>query len=170
MKPEIWKSVPGYPFYEVSSNGRVRRVAPAHGAKVGRILKSWISVGYPYVSLWGSNKKTSTPVHRLVALAFLPAPNPGQTQVAHNDGDGENNTVDNLRWATPTENMSDRLRHGTHYHGERNPSAKLSTDQVRQIRKRCAAGEVHQVVAADFGICRQNVSDIAAGRRWGGVV
>jgi len=170
MSKEIWKSIPGHPFYEVSSIGRVRRMGPAHGAKVGRVLKHWITVGYPFVSLWAGNKKTSIPVHRLVALAFLPEPGQGQTQVAHGDGNGENNAVENLRWATPTENMSDRLKHGTHFHGERNPGAKLSRDQVLQIRQRCAAGEVHRLVASDYGTCRQNVSDIAAGRRWGGVV
>lgn len=167
---EIWKPIPGYELYEVSSVGRVRRIGAAHGAKRGRVLKHWITVGYPYVSLWSGNKKVSVATHRLVALTFLPQPRLDQTQVAHGDGNRENCHVGNLRWATPSENMADRIDHGTHFHGEQNPGSKLSREQVIEIRQRCASGEVHRLVASDYGVCRQSVSDICSGRRWGGVV
>jgi len=44
------------------------------------------------------------PVHRLVAMAFLPAPLEGQTHIDHIDGNRSNNHVSNLRWCTPKEN------------------------------------------------------------------
>ena len=42
-------------------------------------------------------------IHRLVAQLFLPPPKPGETQVDHINGKG--NQHFNLRWATPSENI-----------------------------------------------------------------
>lgn len=161
---EEWRPIPSWPEYEVSSIGRVRRVAAGQGTKAGRVLTPWTSVGYQYVGLWRDNSRTSVAVHRLVALAFLPVPAEGQTQVAHCDGDSLNNVPANLRWASPTENASDRAEHGTGAAGEANPMARLSEDQAQAIKAR--TGSPDSVVAREFGVCRQTVSDIQSGRRW----
>lgn len=161
---EEWRPIPSWPEYEVSSIGRVRRVVAGQGAKAGRVLKPWISVGYQYVALWRANKQTRVAVHRLVALTFLPAPADDQTQVAHCDGDRLNNLPTNLRWASPTENAADRAEHGTGAAGEANPMALLSEDQAREIKARTSSAD--RDVAREFGVCRQTVSDIQAGRRW----
>ena len=46
-------------------------------------------------------------VHRLVAETFLPNPE-GKPQVDHRDRNRSNNCVDNLRWATRSENQRNR--------------------------------------------------------------
>lgn len=52
-------------------------------------------------------------VHRLVARAFLgPPPSPKHTQINHKDGDRGNNSVANLEYATPSENMMHRYSNG----------------------------------------------------------
>ena len=43
-------------------------------------------------------------VHRLVALAWLPAPEDGQTEIDHINGITIDNRVCNLDWVTPAEN------------------------------------------------------------------
>lgn len=52
-------------------------------------------------------------VHRLVVRAFLgPPPSPKHTQINHKDGDRGNNSVANLEYVTPSENMLHRYSNG----------------------------------------------------------
>jgi len=52
-------------------------------------------------------------VHRLVARAFLgPPPSPKHTQINHKDGDKGNNSVANLEYVTPSENMLHHYSNG----------------------------------------------------------
>ena len=52
------------------------------------------------------------------------------------------------------------------FKGEKNINAKLTEADVRAIRMRCAAGERHAVIAADYGIVRSLVSLIKTRRAW----
>jgi DNA invertase Pin-like site-specific DNA recombinase len=54
--------------------------------------------------------------------------------------------------------------------GTRNGRAKLTPDDVREIRRRCADGEEASTIAVDFGISRSTVYDIKSGRIWKSVV
>jgi DNA invertase Pin-like site-specific DNA recombinase len=50
--------------------------------------------------------------------------------------------------------------------GEANPAAKLTSDQVKEIRQRRSNGEKLAAIARDYGIKFQQVSKIARGERW----
>lgn len=50
--------------------------------------------------------------------------------------------------------------------GEANPNAKVTAEQVVQIRERVAAGERQATVATAFGVSPGTVQAIAAGRIW----
>lgn len=50
--------------------------------------------------------------------------------------------------------------------GERNPVAKLTAAQVQEIRTRRAQGELLSSLAAEFGISKSYVGNLAAGRKW----
>lgn len=54
------------------------------------------------------------PISSLVLEAFVGLRPPG-LQTCHNDGDSTNDHLSNLRWDTPSENMWDKTRHGTHH-------------------------------------------------------
>lgn len=85
-------------LYFVSSFGRVLSL---YNHKP-RVLKPWLSSGYYYVRIKGSNFR----VNRLVALAFIP--NPDKKPVAHHiDGDKTNNMKSNLSFVTYSENTQE---------------------------------------------------------------
>lgn len=110
---ERWRAVVGYEGrYEVSSEGRVRSLPSRTGS--GRILKQTLREGYPKVSLSRDGKAKSFAVHRLVAFAFLGEPNGEAQMVLHSDGSQTNNSVENLRWGTASDNVQDAIRHGTY--------------------------------------------------------
>ena len=111
---EEWRSVIGYEgLYEVSDQGRVRRVGQAAisgkgrggGAKIGRILvpqKVW--TGYLSVPLWKDGKQHNCLIHMAVAAAFIGQCPPGK-EVNHKDGKKDHSNVDNLEYLTRSENM-----------------------------------------------------------------
>lgn len=133
---EIWKKITNYPHYQVSSMGRVRRVASiTRSLAAPKIILGGADVkGYRRVKLTSPcGQKRTIKVHRLVAEAFLPNTG-GKPIVAHKNGDPEDNRLSNLRWATQQENLSDRIHHGTEMRGRKNGRAKLTRTQVEALR------------------------------------
>lgn len=100
---EIWKAIAECNGeYHVSSYGRVKSL------KFGkeRILKqAYNKYGYLFIIIYRKNYKPKfSKIHRLVALEFIPNFD-NKPQVNHKDGNKLNNHIDNLEWATCSENM-----------------------------------------------------------------
>lgn len=103
---EMWKTIEGYPDYEVSTYGRVRSISrtivvDGHERNyVSRVLRQNIcSRGFANVTMSVEGHRVSKRVHRLVANAFIPRIE-GKSQVLHRNGDPSNNSVGNLRWVS----------------------------------------------------------------------
>lgn len=96
-----WKKIKQNENYSINENGEVRNDL------TGRIKKQTVNKdsGYFVVDLWKDNKGTKYTVHRLLAETFIPNPENKQT-VDHKDGNRQNNSLNNLRWATYSENNS----------------------------------------------------------------
>ena len=95
---EEYKVVEGFNNYAVSNLGNVKNI------KTGRILKSWDNTdGYLILDFKIDGKRKSAKIHRLVAEAFIPNPE-NKECVDHIDRVRNNNNVNNLRWATKSEN------------------------------------------------------------------
>lgn len=165
---EQWRPVTGHERrYSVSSLGRVMSTA---GQYAGRIYTGRTATnGYLYIDLYSDGSKTRALVHRLVAEAFIGQPKPEAPWVNHRDGNKRNNAVDNLEWTSPGGNNAHAYRTGlktpTDVRGERNPRAKLSADQVAEIRR--LSGEVGQRrLALMFGVSRSTIQWVQKGRNW----
>ena len=71
---------------------------------------------------------------------------------------------EHLETGTREDNEADKLRDGTHIEGERVWAAKLTADQVRDIRSR--VDQTLTDIAAEFGVSRANISMIVARKTW----
>ena len=109
-KREVWLPVRDYEgLYEVSNYGRVKSL-PRTTTK-GGILTPHINTrnGYCYVQLSKNGIGKTKRVHKLVMMAFNPAPVGDKYDknytIDHIDGDKTNNRLDNLEWVTQSENQ-----------------------------------------------------------------
>lgn len=104
QEKEIWRTIPTAPEYEASSWGRIRHKKNLIIRKTNLHYK-----GYPRLTI---NHARTEKVHKLVALAFVPNPDPDNyTQVNHIDGNKQNNQPWNLEWCDNTTNQ--RHAHAT---------------------------------------------------------
>jgi hypothetical protein len=96
------KKIPTFEGYAISSNGN-----KILNLSTGCTVKQGITKHYMYVTLRTSGYfYRRVAVHRLVALAYLPPPKPGQIWVIHKNGVKSDNRADNLEWIS----VSDKAR------------------------------------------------------------
>lgn len=180
MEKEIWKPVVGYEgIYEVSSFGRIKSLARTITMKVrlkekmlktAKIIKHG-SLPYRLALLSKNDERKTVQVHRIVAQAFIPNPE-NKPVVNHKDSDGANNIVGNLEWVTYRENtlhsyskpfISPGGSGKRMYRGENSPWAKLSNQQVQEIKE--LRGKITpKKIAEKYLVSVANVYSILNGR------
>ena len=140
------KDVKGYEGqYAVTSCGKV------WSYKSQKFLKPWMNQGgYLLVTLSKGGKTKNHRIHRLVAEAYIPNPEE-KPQVNHLDENKQNNSINNLEWATSEENN----KYGT---------------RLQRIRKKIYCVELDREfdslleAATELGIYQGNISAAARGR------
>lgn len=176
---EQWRPVAGFEgLYEVSDHGRVRSLdhdvknSRGSGSRkvIGRILKPKKGGNNPYLQVTLSNgKHYYRAIAHLVLEAFA-GPRPEGSQAAHNDGNPVNNHLNNLRWASPVENASDKKLHGTHLKGETVPFARLTDKEVIEIRLAYRIwgprNSNRLELAAQYNVDCMTISNIVWGKSW----
>lgn len=170
-----FRLIPGFACYAVGDDGSVWSNCRANGRHPDgwhrlSIKEETTKCGliYFYTHLRANNGRGRVLrryVHRLVLEAFV-GPCPDGLQTRHLDGDPSNNRPTNLAWGTSKENHADRRRHGTLRMGEQTTFAKLTAEQVRQIRARHAAGEKCSAIAADYGVHTGTVEFAVKRKTW----
>lgn len=127
---EQWRQIKGFPMYEVSTRGRVR----SWHTRRGRILRGKLCDGsYTQVCLRFEQVLKYKMVHLLVLEAFV-GPCPPGHQGSHVDSDPANNTLPNLLWETPQQNLARALvMDGRSPSAPHTGSAKAVSRQWRQV-------------------------------------
>lgn len=151
MSSEMWKPIPDFDAYEVSSLGRIRR-----GQRVlaGHTRKD----GYTQVHLWKNNRQHTRRVNRLVCEAFHGSPPFPEAEALHKDHNRSNNAEDNLRWGTSVENSADILEagRGNNTRGSAASWSKLTEAQVLEIRHR-REQETIASLAKEYGVSNATI-------------
>lgn len=113
---EEWTALYGWEdYYEVSDQGRVRRIVGGIGSRsYGKCKVITVSSGRAIVSLNRPNFQATIQIHRAMLLSFYDLPEDTElTESCHKDGNSLNNVLENLYWGTSKTNGEDMVDHGT---------------------------------------------------------
>jgi hypothetical protein len=157
------KPIAACPGYFVSDDGYV------WSNKTGQLVKLKTrtrKTGYIDTRIgYGTTKKTIAP-HVEIARAFL-GYTPGQgLEVNHKNGNKSDNSLQNLELVTRSENLAHSYRIGLRVppRGEASKLAKLSYNDVCDIRLVRAFGAVYREIAAAYGVSIALISHICNNR------
>jgi len=176
---ENWIEIPDYMDYaEVSDQGRVRTLdrIVAHKRYGTMMLKGKIlhtsqnRKGYLRTNLNTNGKTESHLIHRLVARAFLPPQPTPEHQINHKDGDKTNNKPSNIEWVTAQGNSDHAWDIGLckkeTSQGINNGRARLSADQVLEIRDMHKNGLNGMEISEKLSISNGTIYNIINKRTW----
>ena len=155
-----WVKIKGFEeSYEISDTGLVKSISS------GKVLKLSVTPrGYLRTSL-SNGKVKNFFVHRLVAIAFVDNPH-NKGFVNHKDCDKKNNHADNLEWVTPKENTHHAWQNGlmtnTVKYGEDHPAAKLTDQQLAEVRERKLP---NKELALKFGVSKNAIKSYLYNRK-----
>ena len=150
---EHWKTIPGFPNYEVSDMGRMR--SHARGGtrymRPGRHPK-----GYMRAALSRDGESHTFAVHRIVLDTFV-GPKPAGYECDHINGVRDDNRLENLRWVTPRENSANPISiHRKRYGHWSNRVECMETGEIWSSVSACVRAT---------GISRSAIVNTCAGRR-----
>jgi DNA-binding transcriptional regulator YiaG len=170
-----WRSIEGFPDYDVSSLGSVRswkfnrwgRAASPRLLRAGRTTAGYLLVVLQVKREDGSWFQQSHYVHRLVAAAFI-GPCPPGHEVNHKNSDRTDARAENLEYVTSSGNnihafAVGRMKAPPFRIGAANHNSKLTPDNVRAIR---ASSDTIEALAARYGISTSTLHQAKIGKTW----
>lgn len=158
----------GYPNYILSKTGIVvnkttgRRLSTPYGIANKCLV----------VRLWKGNKSRMFNLYRLLGIHFRPNPE-NKKEVHHKDYDRMNISLNNLYWATPSENMKDAYDTGHckefYEKGFSHKLCKLTPEKLDLLFQRRKDGKKLVEIGKEFGLNWSYVSKILNGAVYGRV-
>lgn len=156
----MWRPIRDYEgIYEVSGDGRVRRVAE-HPPKFHMQEQALCPQpnGYWMVRLSKpGQKRRNRYIHRLVADAFIPNPD-NLPEVNHDNGNTDENDKDNLYWTDRSGNCSHKNRVLFTHHNQTDFEVTHPNGHKEIIKNLTEFSETH-------GLSQSGLQHVLAGRR-----
>lgn len=169
---EEWKDIIDYEgLYQISNKGRIKSVSKTlPGVLGGSYVKNEIILlpyikEYPTITLRVKSDGKMRALHRILAIHFIPNPQ-NKKFVNHKDGDKFNCDIDNLEWATSSENQIHSFASGLSKarKGVENNMTKLSETEVIEI-----FGSVLSIsgLSKKHNVHKTCIAFIKSGKTWG---
>lgn len=164
--PYQWKVIPNFSKYEVSTTGEVRRAVDMYKLNnillpKGALLKPQKKRYMQYRLVADDGKQYYLNAHRIVAETYLgKCPHRGYV-VAHLDGNGYNNDVNNLKWVSNSENQ---LHRRVHEKDKEYNVACLSAKQVKEAKELyeegCTQAELSRKYNVSHGVINKMINGV----------
>lgn len=159
--------------WEIDADGRVWRLARRKGLRQGGFqivlcergrIEHRVPKGYLQVRVMIDGHRYHCGAHRLVWQHFK-GDIPLGEEINHDNGLKDDNRPNNLLCGTGTANVKHAHKYGLKdQYGQKNPAAKLTDNEVAQIRLAYSkGGHTMEQLAVRFGVVFQTVSDIVRG-------
>jgi hypothetical protein len=173
----VYKDIPKFLGYRAGSDGSIWSCWKAHGAGYGKtggkqvLSDRWKKLKgepreedgrlrYTLKQDDGTYRRTYGAI--FVLEAFV-GPCPEGLECCHGDGNCLNDAAYNLRWDTSTANKNDMLKHGTRLKGEQINTAKLTVEDVLEIRR---IGKPLKQHANKYGVSETLISLVLKRKIW----
>jgi hypothetical protein len=105
----MMREIKDFPNYLVTDKGEILSKNYHREGRIAKLQPRIKENGYPYVILRKDGLNYTKTIHRIVAESFIPNPDNKQT-VNHKNGNKTDNRVENLEWATQSENIKHAYR------------------------------------------------------------
>ena len=152
---ETWKEIKDFPLYEVSSLGQVRN------KKTGCILKPHLNKGYSIYCLQKEKKSYRKSAHRLLAETFLENPE-NKKEVDHINQNRADNRLENIRWASHSENQLNKTFKKTTNTNQKHITAckdgYVVVVQRNKVRKTKWASTIEEAIKVRDELLKENCS------------
>ena len=138
----------------VSPDGKVKNLL-ANGDFLE--VSGFDSQGYPYVCV---PLVATVSIHRLLGLIFLECPgDPDELVINHKDGDKNNHSLDNLEWATYSENLRHAYMNDLRSDNKKILAKDLETEKIREFYSLQEAARFFDMNGAHLSIYLNNRSE-----------
>lgn len=133
--------------------------------KVDKTETCWLWTGYSTKNGYGSfNMNGQTQLSHRVSWKLSGNTIPDGHVLRHKCRNRHCCNPEHLETGTVAENQADMIRDGTSQRGTKCHMAKLTEEQVRQIRVR--ADESRALLAEEYSVSRRTISDIINRKSW----
>jgi len=165
---ESWKPVVGLEDrYEVSDLGRIRSLRYNFGYRlVPLVMSPWQArTGHRLVTLVRDGVRVKKVQVGRPVLQAVVGESP-KMACSHLNHDASDNRLSNLIWESRLDNERRKSRDGRRPCGEASSRAKLTADQVIEIRGDLLKGLFQRQIAKKFGISRSTIQAIGSRKLW----